>query len=93
MNLTPREIVKFLDDYVIGQKDAKKIIAIALRNRYRRMKLEKSLQDDIMPKNILMIGSTGVGKTEIARRLSKISRSRLANIPRLALLVVTLKVW
>ena len=56
MNLTPREIVKFLDDYVIGQKDAKKIIAIALRNRYRRMKLEKSLQDDIMPKNILMIG-------------------------------------
>ena len=71
MNLTPREIVKFLDDYVIGQKDAKKIIAIALRNRYRRMKLEKSLQDDIMPTNILMIGSTGVGKTEIARRLSK----------------------
>ncbi|WP_462189506.1 HslU--HslV peptidase ATPase subunit [Campylobacter concisus] len=71
MNLTPREIVKFLDDYVIGQKDAKKIIAIALRNRYRRMKLEKCLQDDIMPKNILMIGSTGVGKTEIARRLSK----------------------
>ena len=71
MNLTPREIVKFLDDYVIGQKDAKKIIAIALRNRYRRMKLDKSLQDDIMPKNILMIGSTGVGKTEIARRLSK----------------------
>ena len=71
MNLTPKELVKFLDDYVIGQKNAKKIIAIALRNRYRRMKLSKELQDDITPKNILMIGSTGVGKTEIARRLSK----------------------
>ena len=71
MNLTPKEIVKFIDDYVIGQKKAKKIIAIALRNRYRRMKLSPELQDDIMPKNILMIGSTGVGKTEIARRLAK----------------------
>ncbi|WP_069632107.1 HslU--HslV peptidase ATPase subunit [Campylobacter pinnipediorum] len=72
MNMTPKQIVEFLDDYVIGQKNAKKIIAIALRNRYRRMKIEKSIQDDIVPKNILMIGSTGVGKTEIARRLSKL---------------------
>ncbi len=71
MNLTPKEIVRYLDEYVIGQKDAKKIIAIALRNRYRRMQLPKELQDEITPKNILMIGSTGVGKTEIARRLAK----------------------
>ncbi|HIE34781.1 MAG TPA: HslU--HslV peptidase ATPase subunit [Campylobacterales bacterium] len=71
MNLTPKEIVKYLDAYIIGQREAKKTIAIALRNRYRRMKLPKELQDEIIPKNILMIGSTGVGKTEIARRLAK----------------------
>jgi len=71
MNMTPKEIVAYLDDYIIGQKDAKKTIAIALRNRYRRMQLEADLQDEIMPKNILMIGSTGVGKTEIARRMAK----------------------
>ena len=71
MNLTPKQIVKYLDDYIIGQNDAKKTIALALRNRYRRMQLDKELQDEIMPKNILMIGSTGVGKTEIARRLTK----------------------
>ncbi len=71
MDLTPKQIVKYLDDYIIGQNDAKKTIALALRNRYRRMQLDKELQDEIMPKNILMIGSTGVGKTEIARRLTK----------------------
>ncbi|CAA6816393.1 MAG: ATP-dependent hsl protease ATP-binding subunit HslU [uncultured Campylobacterales bacterium] len=71
MNLTPKEIVKKLDEYVIGQKDAKKAIALALRNRHRRMQLDSSLQEEIVPKNILMIGNTGVGKTEIARRLSK----------------------
>lgn len=70
--MTPREIVAYLDEYIIGQKEAKKSIAIAFRNRYRRLQLEKSLQEEIMPKNILMIGSTGVGKTEIARRIAKI---------------------
>jgi len=71
MDMTPKEIVSYLDDYIIGQKDAKRTIAIALRNRYRRMQLTPELQEDIMPKNILMIGSTGVGKTEIARRMAK----------------------
>ncbi|EJC16393.1 ATP-dependent protease HslVU, ATPase subunit [Helicobacter pylori Hp P-74] len=74
MNMTPREIVAYLDEYIIGQKEAKKFIAIALRNRYRRLQLEKSLQEEITPKNILMIGSTGVGKTEIARRMAKIMK-------------------
>ena len=71
MDMTPKQIVTYLDDYIIGQKDAKKTIALALRNRYRRMQLSPELQEDIMPKNILMIGSTGVGKTEIARRMAK----------------------
>jgi ATP-dependent HslUV protease ATP-binding subunit HslU len=70
-NLTPKEIVSYLDKYVIGQKDAKKTIAVALRNRYRRLQLSHEMQLDVTPKNILMIGSTGVGKTEIARRLAK----------------------
>ena len=70
-NLTPKEIVNHLDKYVIGQNDAKRTIAVALRNRYRRMQLSEDMQQDVTPKNILMIGSTGVGKTEIARRLAK----------------------
>jgi len=70
-NLTPKEIVNHLDKYVIGQDDAKRTIAVALRNRYRRMQLNEEMQQDVTPKNILMIGSTGVGKTEIARRLAK----------------------
>src|SRR6201987_418308 len=74
--LTPREIVQELDKYVIGQADAKRAVAIALRNRIRRQKLEPELADEVMPKNILMIGPPGVGKTEIARRLAK-----LANAP------------
>ena len=73
-NLTPKEIVSFLDKYVIGQGNAKKTIAVALRNRYRRLQLDAEMQKDVMPKNILMIGSTGVGKTEIARRLSSMMR-------------------
>ncbi|MDE6886564.1 MAG: ATP-dependent protease ATPase subunit HslU [Helicobacteraceae bacterium] len=71
-NKTPKEIVEYLDEYIIGQDKAKRAIAIALRNRYRRMQLPKEMQDEIMPKNILMIGSTGVGKTEISRRMAKI---------------------
>ena len=73
--LTPREIVRELDKYVIGQADAKRAVAIALRNRIRRQKLEPEMAEEVMPKNILMIGPTGVGKTEIARRLAKLANS------------------
>lgn len=69
---TPKEIVKELDHYIIGQRQAKRSVAIALRNRYRRMQLADDLIDEVVPKNILMIGPTGVGKTEIARRLAKL---------------------
>lgn len=71
IDYTPKQIVEQLDKYIIGQKSAKRSVAVALRNRYRRMQLEDSLKDEIVPKNILMIGPTGVGKTEIARRLAK----------------------
>src|SRR6201986_3564001 len=73
--LTPREIVIELDKYVVGQHAAKRAVAIALRNRMRRQKLPAELADEIMPKNIIMIGPTGVGKTEIARRLAKLTNS------------------
>jgi ATP-dependent HslUV protease ATP-binding subunit HslU len=71
-NLTPRQIVEMLDQYIVGQNNAKKAVAVALRNRYRRSQLNDRLRDEIVPKNILMIGPTGVGKTEIARRLAKL---------------------
>ena len=75
-SFSPREIVSELDRFIVGQKDAKRAVAIALRNRWRRQQLDPELGDEVMPKNILMIGPTGVGKTEIARRLA-----RLANAP------------
>ncbi|MGD2246275.1 MAG: ATP-dependent protease ATPase subunit HslU [Candidatus Aminicenantes bacterium] len=78
--LTPQEIVKELDKYIIGQNAAKKAVAIALRNRYRRLKLPPELADEIAPKNILMIGPTGVGKTEISRRLAKLTYSPFLKI-------------
>jgi ATP-dependent HslUV protease ATP-binding subunit HslU len=80
MELTPKQIVAELDKYIIGQKDAKKAVAIALRNRYRRRKLPPELADEVAPKNILMIGPTGVGKTEISRRLARLTSSPFLKI-------------
>ncbi|HMU91213.1 MAG TPA: AAA family ATPase, partial [Pseudomonadales bacterium] len=74
--LTPLQIVQELDQHIIGQAEAKRAVAVALRNRWRRMQLDETLRAEVTPKNILMIGPTGVGKTEIARRLA-----RLANAP------------
>src|SRR5215213_6148325 len=71
--LTPRGIVAELDKYIVGQKDAKKAVAIALRNRWRRQRVDEDLRDEIVPNNIIMIGPTGVGKTEIARRLARLA--------------------
>ena len=80
MNLTPRQIVKELDRYIIGQENAKKAVAVALRNRYRRNMLDEHLRDEITPKNIIMKGPTGVGKTEIARRLAKIVKAPFVKV-------------
>ena len=79
-NFTPQQIVKELDIYIIGQNDAKKNVAIALRNRWRRMNVKSDLQEEIMPNNILMIGATGVGKTEIARRLARIAEAPFVKV-------------
>ena len=74
-SFTPREIVSELDRYVVGQREAKRAVAIALRNRWRRQQVAPELRDEIAPKNIIMIGPTGVGKTEIARRLARLAQS------------------
>src|SRR5215213_8683264 len=79
-DLTPREIVAELDKYVVGQADAKRAVAVALRNRIRRQKLPEDIARDVLPKNIMMIGSTGVGKTEIARRLARLANSPFIKI-------------
>src|ERR1041385_4788635 len=79
-NLTPSQIVLELDKYIVGQKQAKRSVAIALRNRYRRSLLDEELRDEVIPKNILMIGPTGVGKTEIARRLASLAHAPFVKV-------------
>ena len=75
--LTPKQVIEFLDKYIIGQKQAKKSLAIVLRNRWRRQQVKTELKEEITPRNILMIGPTGVGKTEIARKLPNLSKLRI----------------
>ena len=79
-SFSPREIVSELDRFIIGQGDAKRAVAIALRNRWRRQQLENDLREEILPKNILMIGPTGVGKTEIARRLARLAQAPFVKV-------------
>ena len=79
-SLSPREIVSELDRYVVGQNKAKRAVAIALRNRWRRQALKGEMRDEVLPKNILMIGPTGVGKTEISRRLSKLAEAPFVKV-------------
>ncbi|MBW2401979.1 MAG: AAA family ATPase, partial [Deltaproteobacteria bacterium] len=74
-NFTPREVVSELDRYIVGQDEAKRAVAIALRNRWRRQQVPEDLRDEIAPKNIIMIGPTGVGKTEVARRLARLAQA------------------
>lgn len=76
-DLTPREIVEYLDEYIVGQQDAKRSVAVALRNRWRSSRLPKEIACEVSPKNILLIGPTGVGKTEIARRIAALTGAPL----------------
>ena len=80
MDFTPKQIVEELDKYIIGQHEAKKAVAVALRNRYRRSKLSSEEREEIMPKNIILKGATGVGKTEIARRLAKLVKAPFVKV-------------
>ena len=79
-NLTPRKIVEYLDQYIIGQSDAKRSVAVALRNRWRASRLTPEMAKEVSPKNILLIGPTGVGKTEIARRIATLTRAPFVKV-------------
>ena len=97
-NFTPREIVSELDHYIVGQNNAKRAVAVALRNRWRRQQVDPDLREEIAPKNIIMIGPTGVGKTEIARRLARLAQApfvkvKPASSPRLVTSAVMSKAW